>query len=483
MGQARRLPQMTQAATNNAGATGAPRRSLSERVPPHDLDAEKALLGSMMMSRDAIAEVVPIIGLSDSPWFYLPVHEKLFEVLVELYDDPAKAIDLIVVTDELRRRDLLEFIGGQDYMIHLAESFAEWANAEHYARIVRDRGMLRDLIRASGMITDEAYAGIDEARNILDHAEQTIFEVTEKRVSGQVIEIREAMRRLSAQLELDGGAGSCTGLPTGFTQLDEYTSGFQPGDLVILAGRPSMGKTALGLTVAQNVALQHNKPVAFFSMEMSSDQIAQRLVCSYGHGIDAQRMRRRMLSPEEQRSLMDACAQYDTAPLFIDDTPGVSVMELRSKARRLKQRKDIQAVFVDYLQLMHSPRAESRQVEISTISRGLKALGRELGIPIIALAQLNRLAEGRSDKRPIMSDLRESGAIEQDADVILLIHRQEYYERDNEEIKGLAELIIAKQRNGPTGVVQLSFNSKFTRFANFTAERVDYVPAGGGAPF
>jgi len=474
---------MAQAATNNPHVEPPPQRLTTDRVPPHDLDAEKALLGSMMMSRDAIADVIPIIGLSDTRWFYLPVHQKLFEVLIDLYDDPSKAIDLIVVTDELRRRELLEFVGGQDYMIHLAESFAEWANAEHYARIVRDRGMLRDLIRASGMISDEAYAGIDEARNILDHAEQTIFEVTEKRVSGQAIEIKEAMRRLSSQLELDSAAGSCTGLPTGFTQLDEYTSGFQPGDLVVLAGRPSMGKTALGLTMAQHVALHHRRSVAFFSMEMSADQIAQRLVCSYGHGIDAQRLRRRMLSPEEQRSLLDACSEYEEAPLFVDDTPGMSAMELRSKARRLKQRHDIQAVFVDYIQLMHSPRAESRQVEIATISRGLKALGRELGIPIIALAQLNRLAEGRSDKRPIMSDLRESGAIEQDADVVLLIHREEYYKRDDESLKGMAELIIAKQRNGPTGSVNLSFNSKFTRFANFTAEAESYVPAGGASPF
>src|SRR3990172_5908008 len=353
-------------------------------------------------------------------------------------------------------------------MIQLAESFAEWANAEHYAKIVRDKGMLRDLIRCTGEIQQQAYAAVDEAREILDVAEQKIFSVTERRVSGNVVEIREEMRRLAALLE-DRGDGACSGLPTGFTQLNEYTGGFQPGDFVVVAGRPSMGKTALGLTMAQHLALEHRTPVAFFSMEMSSAQIAQRLVCSYGHGIDAQKLRRRMLSEEEiNYLLMHVCPDFETAPLFIDDTPGMSAMELRSKSRRLKQRYDIRGVFVDYLQLMHTPRAENRQAEIATISRGLKSLARELNIPVIAMAQLNRMPEGRSDKRPLMSDLRESGAIEQDADVVLLIHREEYYNPRNETVKGLAELIIAKQRNGPTGNLTLSFNKKLTRFANFS---------------
>jgi replicative DNA helicase len=442
-----------------------------------------ALLGSMMMSRDAIAEVVPIIGRSESRWFYVPAHQKLFEVLLDLYDNPGKAIDIIIVSDELRRRDLMAYVGGQEYMIQLAESFAEWANAEHYARIVRDRGMLRDLIRCSSEITEMAFANVEEAKDILDHAEQKIFEVTERRVSGQVIEIREAMRRLSQQLEFKD-EGALTGLPTGFIQLDEYTSGFQPGDLVIVAARPSMGKTALGLNMAKNAAAEHHRPVLFFSMEMSTAQIAQRLVCSHGHGIDAQRLRRRMLSPEEQRSLLDACSEFEQAPLFLDDTPGMTAMELRSKARRVAQRHKIEAVFVDYLQLMHTPQAENRQVEIANISRGLKSLGRELNIPIIALAQLNRMPEGRSDKRPLMSDLRESGAIEQDADVILLIHREEYYHPEKDEVKGLAEIIIAKQRNGPTGTVNLQFNKKFTRFSNLShGAEMTYHASRDPAPF
>jgi replicative DNA helicase len=462
---------MTTAPTHRASTTVS-----SERVPPQDLDAEMALLGSMMMSRDAIADVVPVIPRSDSGWFYLPAHQRLFEVLIDMYDDPGKAVDLIAVSDELRRRELFDLVGGHDYMIQLAESFADWANAEYYAKIVRDKGMLRDLIRCVGEIADHAYSGLEETREILDVAEQRIFEVTEKRVSGQVIAIREAVSRLAKQLELKN-EGALTGVETGFTQLDEYTGGFQRGDLIIIAGRPSMGKTALGLSIAQHIALA-KVPVAFFSMEMSADQLAQRLVCSHGHGVELQKLRRRRLSEEEMSQLLHACGDFAMAPLFIDDTPGMSVMELRSKARRLKQREDVKAVFVDYLQLMHSPKAESRQVEISTISRGLKGLARELNIPVIAIAQLNRMAEGRQDKRPIMSDLRESGAIEQDADVILLIHRQGYYNKEDDTIQNQADLIIAKQRNGPTADVKLHFDPRFTRFANHFFGGLSYVPAG-----
>jgi replicative DNA helicase len=443
------------------------------------LDAEMALLGSLMMSRDAIAEVLPIIGPQDNGWFYLPAHQKLFEVLIDMYDDPSKVVDLIVVSDELRRRDLLDYVGGQEYMIQLAESFADWSNAEHYARIVRDKGMLRDLIRCAGEIAEEAYSNVDEAREILDAAEAKIFNVTERRITGQAIDIRQAVERLARQLR---ERIPCTGLQTGFLMLDENTSGLQPGDLVIVAGRPSMGKTALGLAMAQYMALHDRRPVLFFSMEMSIDQFAQRLVCAHTQ-IDSQKLRRQMLTEEEHNRLQYACADFEETPLFIDDTPGMTVMELRSKARRLKQRENVQAVFVDYLQLMHSPKAESRQVEIATISRGLKGLARELNIPVVALAQLNRMPEGRHDKRPVMSDLRESGAIEQDADVVMLIHREEYYSPDDESVKNQAEVIIAKQRNGPTGSVTLHFDKRFTRFANHYVGREPYASTGDSVPF
>lgn len=458
-----------------------------ERVPPHDLDAEMALLGSMMMSRDAVAEVMPVVGRSDAAWFYLPAHQELFEALYDIYDDPTKAMDLIVVSDELRRRGRLEAVGGGDYLIQLAESFADWANAEYYARIVRDKGLLRDLIRSTGEIAERAFQAVDETREILDFAERRVFSVTERRVGGHTIEIRDAVSRLARQLE-SRDQGMCTGVPTGFTQLDEYTGGFQPGDLIIVAGRPSMGKTALGLTLAQHAALHERMPVMFFSMEMSADQLAQRLVCSEAarsdEAIDLHKLRRRILSDSEIHRLLHACAEFEQAPLYIDDTPGMTVMELRSAARRLKQKHDIQAVYVDYLQLMHTHQAESRQVEIAGISRGLKGLGRELNIPVVAMAQLNRMAEGRADKRPVMSDLRESGAIEQDADVILLIHREEYYRPDDEEVRNQAEIIIAKQRNGPTGSVMLHFDKKRTRFGNLTVAPAAYQrPRSNDAPF
>jgi len=454
------------------------RAAALERVPPQDLDAEMALLGSMMMSRDAIAEVLPIIARTETRWFYTPAHQKLFEVLVDIFDNPSKGIDLITVSDELRRRDLFEFVGGQEYMIQLAESFAELANAEYYARIVRDKGMLRDLISCAGQISDSAFTGLDEAREILDRAEQQIFEVTERRVSGETESIREAVTRLAKRLE-DKDATGLSGLPTGFPILDEYTTGFQPGDFIVVAARPSMGKTALGLAMSSHLAIVERRPVVFFSMEMSGDQVAQRLVSAQAK-VESQKLRQRRLSDAERFDLLNACHAYQDAPLFIDDTPGMTVMELRSKARRLKQKHDIQAVFVDYLQLMHSPGVESRQAEVAAISRGLKSLGRELKIPIIAMAQLNRMAEGRQDKRPIMSDLRESGAIEQDADVVLLLHREEYYKPEDVEVQGLAELIIAKQRNGPVGKIDLTFIKKLTLFRPYSPVHADdYVPAGG----
>jgi replicative DNA helicase len=463
-----------------AQANSPPIRALgSERVPPQDSDAEMALLGSMMMSRDAVADVIPVMGRNDARWFYLPAHQKLFEVLLDMYDDPSKEIELIVVSDELRRRELLEFIGGQEYMIQLAESFADWANAEHYAKIVRDKGMLRDLIRCAGEITEQAYSAVDEAREILDLAEQKILTVTERRISGHATEIRYAVSRLAEQLR-EGIAH--TGLPTGFPALDDKTGGFQPGELIVVAGRPSMGKTALGLTIAQHVALRDNKPVVFFSMEMSADQVAQRLVCAHKE-IDSRKLRQRVLSEEEKAALQYAAAEFEEVPLFIDDTPGMTAMELRSKARRMKQMHDVAVIFVDYLQLMYVPKVENRQVEIATISRGMKALARELNIPVVAMAQLNRMPEGRQDKKPLMSDLRESGAIEQDADVVLLIHREEYYKPDDDSVKGKAELNIAKQRNGPTGLVELQFNKKLTRFAPLAVGPEPYISSDESVPF
>jgi replicative DNA helicase len=368
-------------------------------------------------------------------------------------------------------------------MIQLAESFGDWANAEHYARIVRDKGMLRDLIKACSAINDEAYAGAEDARAILDAAEKLIFEVTSRRVSGQSEPLAIILKRLSQMLgDTDTGI---TGMPSGLHHLDEMTGGFQKGDLIILAARPSMGKTALGLNMAQHAAFVEQRPVLFLSMEMSADQVAQRLLCSHSQ-IDGQKIRRRMLSEDDLAQLFHACSEMEHAPLYIDDTPGMTAMEVRAVVRRAYQKHGIEAVYLDYLQLMHWPGAESRQVEISSISRSLKSLARELKIPIIAMAQLNRMPEGRADKRPMMSDLRESGAIEQDADVIMLIHREEYYRPEDESLRGLADLIVAKQRNGPVGSVELTFNKKLSHFKQryLGPEPVGVGGSGGsGMPF
>ncbi len=450
------------------------------RVPPHDLEAERNLLGSMMLNRDAIATVIPIIGRQDGEWFYRPDHCRLFEVLVDLYDEN-RPMDLVVIKDELQRRDLLEGIGGVPAIVRMAESVGAWVNAEHYARIVRDKGLLRDVIRVAGEIAEDAYADSDDTADLLDKAEQRLFDVTERRVSGQAISLSELVHRIHDQLQ-SRGDHYLSGLPTGFHELDDLTSGLQKGDFAIVAGRPSMGKTAFGLTVAEHMAVEDRRPVVFFSLEMSRMQVGHRIVCSRSR-IDSHKVRRNMLNDEETRLLVDTCDQLTEAPLYIDDTPGMSILELRAKARRLRQQFNIEAVFVDYLQLMRCPskEREGRQQEISEISRGLKALGRELEIPIIAMAQLNRAAEQREGNRPRMSDLRESGALEQDADLVLLLHREEYYHRGGEEIdpeiKGKAECIVAKQRNGPVGTIELMFNNRSTRFDNLSpVPEPSYIP-------
>jgi replicative DNA helicase len=450
-----------------------------DRLPPHSVDAEMATIGSMCLNREAIEMVLPIIGREDSDRFYRADHRLVFEVLIDLYDR-GEPVDLVVVHNELQRRDQLEEIGGDEYLVRLAESVPSWVNAEYYARIVRDKGMLRDLIRAAGQIAEEAYSDDDDdVRMVLDRAEQKLFSVTEQRISGQAEPLGDFIEETWRQIESRDGH-YLTGEPSGFVELDDMLSGFQPGELIIVAARPSMGKTAWGLNAAEHLAVDEGRPVGFFSMEMSKQQLAQRVLCSRGR-IDSHKLRRGMLSAQELTELASICDGLMNAPLLIDDTPGMTVLELRSKARRLKAKSDICAVFVDYLQLMHTPGAESRQVEISVISRGLKALGRELRVPIVALAQLNRQPEGREGHKPRMSDLRESGALEQDADVVLLLHREEYYKPTDESVRGQAEVIVSKQRNGPTGTVKLHFNKKLTRFDNLAVGPAGYsvndVPA------
>ncbi len=450
-----------------------------ERVPPQDLEAEMSLLGAMLLDSDRaqVGTVIQIIPRDESSRFYRPDHRILFEAIVDV-SDAGKPIDIIVMEDELRRRGQLEEIGGRDYLIDLVDSVPSVSNIEYYANIVREKSMLRDLIGCAREMVLAAYDQSDPAANILDDAERHLFAVTEQRIAKQAISIRQCLEEAQKLLESHGG-NMITGVPTGFTELDELLGGLQQGDFIVIAARPSMGKTALGLSMLEYIGIVENTPSVFFSLEMSRQQIAHRMLCSHTQ-IDMHKLRRGRLSKEEIERLKLVAGSMKNYPVFIDDSPGMSIMELRAKVRRLKMLHDIKVVFVDYMQLMYDRIAgrESRQQEIASISRGLKALGRELEIPIVALAQLNRQVEGRTSKRPLMSDLRESGAIEQDADVVMLLHREEYYwdkkkQADADEeylaIKGKAELIVDKQRNGPTGVIELHFNPRFTRFDNAAA--------------
>lgn len=448
-----------------------------------------SLLGSMLLDGDSIGLVLRFIPREDATRFYRPDHRILFETLVDLYES-RKPIDLIVLEDELRRRGQLDEVGGREYLIDLCNSVPSAANSEFYARIVRDKAMLRDLIQCTGDIIQAAYDQNEPAADILDEAEKRLFSVTEQRITHQVVSIREVLDEAMKHLEAYS-SDTVTGLPTGFTELDNMLGGLQFGDLIVIAARPSMGKTALGLSMLEYVGIVENQPAAFFSLEMSRHQIAQRMLCSHAQ-IDMHKLRHGRLNEKEITTLKLVGGNMRNYPVFIDDSAGMSIMELRAKARRLKMLHDIKVVFVDYLQLMYDRVAgrESRQQEISAISRGLKALGRELEIPIVALAQLNRQVEGRTSKRPIMSDLRESGAIEQDADVVILLHREEYYwdkkhrtesSEEFQRIQGKAELIIDKQRNGPTGVVELHFNPRFTRFDNAAPSYISQDAGSGGA--
>jgi len=460
--------------------TTTPSADRIERVPPQSIEAEMSLLGSMIIDSEVIGEVLQILGPEGRQRFYRNDHRQLYEVLVSMYD-ARQPIDAITCRDELQRRGVLGEIGGVEYIVQLVESVASPANAPYYARIVRDKSMLRDLIRASGEVMELAYHEAEPARQILDQAEQRIFDVVSQRVVGEAQNLKTILKEVYERLQLRE-EGVISGLPTGFYQLDERTSGLQNGEMIVVAARPSMGKTALGLNIAEHIAADENKPVAFFSMEQSAHQVAQRILCGRA-GIDSHQLRRGRLSERDIAHLSMVAGELEHKPLFIDDTPGMTALELRSKARRLFLRHNLAAIFVDYLQLMYSSgRVENRQQEVAEISRALKALARELNIPVVVIAQLNRQTEGREGHRPRMSDLRESGAIEQDADVVLLIHREDYYHQGSPGYTptNLAEIIIAKQRNGPVGKIDLVWDARSTRFNN-PSMHGEPVPVGSMA--
>jgi replicative DNA helicase len=432
------------------------------KVPPHNLEAEQAVLGALMLEPESGNIVFEILHAED---FYRDNHRLIFLSIRELFEkgDP---IDLVSVAEMLRQQGHMEQVGGIGTVSEIARSVPSAANVEYYARIVSEKALLRQLIRVSSSIIERGYEPGEEARTLLEDAEKLILNLSRQRVKDGFSFIRDVLLETFEKIEyLYSNKGNLTGVPTFFTELDRMTSGWQPSDLVIIAARPSMGKTAMVINMAQNAAIRAKVPVAIFSLEMSKEQLVQRMLCGEAM-VDQYRVRTGELLDTDWPKLTRAVGPLSEAPIFIDDTVGISLTELRSKARRLKMEHNLGMVVIDYLQLLAvGKRTESRQQEVAQISRTLKGLARELKIPVIALSQLNRGVEQRQDKRPVMSDLLESGAIEADADVISFIYRDEYYNPDSEK-KGIAELIIAKHRNGPVGTVELGFLKEFTKFVN-----------------
>jgi len=440
-------------------------------TPPQALDAERSILAAMMLDAGAIGRAVEVI---DSGVFYRSAHAKIFDALIGLYTRN-EAADIITVSEELKKRGDYEAAGGASALAQIMESATTIANIEHHIKIVHSKAILRSLIRVTGEIQQQCYGGHEETANILDQAEARIFGITDQRIREGFTSIHELLKPTFDNIQkLFERKVQVTGVPSGWDDLDKLTSGWQPGDLVILAGRPSMGKSSCAVNMAENAAIRHGTPVVIFSLEMSKEQLVQRLLTSEGR-VDAQRLRKGKLHDDEFVRLGRAAGILSHAPIWIDDTPAMNLLEMRSKARRLRMENNIGMVVVDYLQLMQGPlNTESRQQEISYISRSLKALARELRIPVVALSQLSRAPEQRTgeNKRPQLSDLRESGAIEQDADLVMFIYRQEMYDgptdKDGNSLEGRAEVIVGKQRNGPTGFVNLYFNKTYTRFENLS---------------
>lgn len=433
-----------------------------ERVPPQNLEAEMAVLGSMLLEEEALADAAEVL---EEAAFYKDAHRKIFSAILALYQRQV-AVDLVTLTEELKRRETLEDIGGPSYLATLTSVVPTAANVEHYCRIVKEKAVLRALITVSTHITKDCYEGPPEPDQLLDQAEQRIFEIASKKIRTDAVSVKELIISSIETIDtLYKRKGLITGLPTGFQDLDQLLAGLQPSDLIIVAGRPAMGKSSFALGIAEHVALSQKTPVAIFSLEMSKENLVQRMLCSHAR-INAHQVRSGMLSASEWPKLTQAAGKISEAPIFIDDSGVLSVLELRGKARRLKARHGIGLVILDYLQLMaETSRWENRQQEVSLISRNIKALARELNIPVIAVSQLSRAPEQRDTFRPRLSDLRESGSIEQDADVVLFLFREEYY-KPTEENRGVAEVIIGKQRNGPTDTVRLSFMREYTRFEN-----------------
>ncbi|MDP6339212.1 MAG: replicative DNA helicase [Candidatus Marinimicrobia bacterium] len=432
---------------------------------PQALEAEQAVLGSMLTSKEAVSKAMQWVSATQ---FYKDAHVRIFSCMTDLFEK-GEPIDAISVVDRLKKKKELEGVGGAYYVTGLAESVPTTANVEHYAKIVLEKHTLRKLIQVSHEVSKEAFDDSQDVDDILDSAESAIFNISEKRLRGGFKHIDPILHHTFEELDkIASKPGSVTGVASGLMDLDDMTSGFHPSELIIIAGRPGMGKTALALSLGRNAAVMDKTGVGVFSLEMANHQLAMRLLCAEGR-VDSHLVRTGKLPKTQWKNLSIAVGNLAEAPIYLDDTPGMSVLEVRAKARRLKAEHDIGLLIVDYLQLMTGPKgAESRQQEISQISRSLKALAKEIEVPVIALSQLSRAVESRSDRRPQLSDLRESGAIEQDADVVIFLYRPWVYSQDEAD-KGKAEILVAKQRNGPTGIIEATFIDRFARFENMSA--------------
>jgi len=432
------------------------------KVPPHNLEAEQSVLGAMIISKEAINTAIENLYPED---FYKKANEEIFEAIISLFNRN-EPVDIITLSEELRKRGTLEKVGGVAYLTDLTGGVATTANVKYYCDIVKEKAILRRLIESCDNIIAKSYEGSEEVNSIIEEAEKSIFDITQGRHNKGFAPIKDVLLdSFSKMEEMAAKEGELTGLTTGFIDIDNKLSGMQKSDLILLAARPSMGKTALGINIATNAAIKAGASVAIFSLEMSKEQLVQRIISSVAH-VDLQKIISGRLNEDEWLQIIDSMGPLSQTKIYIDDTAGISLTEMKAKCRRLKIEKGLDLVLIDYLQLMQlDGRAENRQQEISAISRGLKALAKEMECPVIALSQLSRAPELRSDHRPILSDLRESGAIEQDADVVMFLYRDEYYHEDSDK-KNIGEVIIAKHRNGPTGTVELVWLKEFTKFVN-----------------
>ncbi len=440
-----------------------------DRLPPQNVEAEQSVIGAMMLEKEAISKVAEFLRPED---FYREAHRLIFASILGLFDQN-EAIDIITVTEEMRKNEKLESAGGIAYITSLANSVPTAANVLYYAKIVEEKAQLRSLIYTATEIAQMGYEASDEVANIMDQAEKKILEISSRRLGQDFAPIKEIIFDAFNKIEtLYANKGGITGLSTGFKDLDRLTAGLQPSDLILIAARPSMGKTAFVLNIAQHLAIREKQTVAFFSLEMSKEQLVQRMLCSEA-AIDSQRLRIGELGDADWRKLVVAADRLSQAPIFIDDTAGISVVEMRAKARRLKVEHGLKLIIIDYLQLMQGSgrggNSENRQQEISEISRSLKALARELNVPVVALSQLSRSVESRQIKRPMLSDLRESGSLEQDADIVAFLYREDYYNPETDK-KNVTEVIISKHRNGPVDTVPLYFHKQFTKFSDLSTQ-------------